>query len=66
MVDIIPFVGFSPTSHPMEVIATKSKADISTGPKFRPRRARSGPVNVRMIIPIKPPIKDDVFDTNSA
>ena len=61
-----PFVGFSPTSQLIDVIAINKIAVISEGPNFRPISARAGPISVRMQIPIVPPINDAIFAVMSA
>ena len=61
-----PLFGFSPTSQPIDVMATSSRAVISEGPNLRPTLARAGPVKVRMTMPTNPPMNDEKLDTNSA
>ena len=61
-----PLMGFSPTSQLMDVMAINSRAVISDGPNFNPTLARAGPVNVRMMMPMVPPIKEAMLAVNSA
>ena len=61
-----PLIGFSPTSHVIEVIAMSSNTVISDGPKARPTRASAGPRIVRIRMPIVPPMKDAMFAVKSA
>ena len=61
-----PRMGFSPTSQLMEVMAISSRAVISEGPNLRPMSASAGPMKVRMIIPMVPPMQDATFAVISA
>ena len=66
MVITTPLMGFSPTSQLMDVMAIRSRAVISDGPNLRPISARAGPVKVRMMMPMVPPIKEAILAVNSA
>ena len=65
-VQMIPSNGLSPTSQLMDVMATNIIMDISEGPKFKPKLARAGPMNTRMIMPMVPPMQEDRFAAISA
>ncbi len=61
-----PPLGCSPRSQPMEVMASMIKRASSAGPNLRPNCARRGPDSVSIIIPIVPPMKEDMVDVERA
>ena len=65
-VQMMPSRGLSPTSQLMEVMATSIIMDISEGPKFRPKLARAGPRNTKIIMPMVPPMQEDRLAAISA
>ena len=59
-------MGFSPISQLMEVMATSIMMVISEGPKFRPKVARAEASNMRIMMPMVPPMKEDRLAAISA